>query len=557
MKIFEAAIEDGSGAVKLVWFNQPYLADQIARGDRLSIYGTPKQSEFGHLQVESPDWEKFDDDQKKLWRTKKDGIKRANRTLKSDRLRYDEDMETADVLAEHQQFYIPHNLDWRGREYPMTNFNFQREDRVRALFLFKDGEPIGEEGIAWLKVHVANCGDFGKVSKKSYEERIKWVDENIGAIQNCAQQDWEHSGPLSKDGLEFWPKADKPFLFLAACVELTKALSFGPEYVCSLPVSWDGSCSGLQHLCAMTRSSEGSLVNLIDCPEPQDVYTTVVVRAFGTIEQSTDPIAKLALDYDGDRRKLGKRNVMTFGYGSKKFGMAQQHMDDLMEPLKLEVLQGKRKVHPFGKEWVEHQNAARFLAAHIHAAIQDTVKLPAKAMEFLQDLAAALAHAGMPLEWTTPIGLPWSNRYHDSQVERVSLWMHDAGVKFLYKPLVATGFKKDIDKKRAVNGVAPNFVHACDAAHLLLTVLAAVREGITQFALVHDSFGCLPSHAARFQGIIRETFVEMYEKHDMLAEVLQRATCDLSEHDCTRLPSAIEYGTLNIKEVLNAKYAFA
>jgi DNA-directed RNA polymerase len=138
----------------------------------------------------------MNDDQKKLWRSKKEGIKRANRTLVSDRLRYDEDMETADVLAEHERFFIPHNLDWRGREYPMTNFNFQREDRVRALFLFADhSEPIGEEGIAWLKVHVANCGDFEKVSKKSYEERIKWVDENITQIKDCAMQDWDRLDP--------------------------------------------------------------------------------------------------------------------------------------------------------------------------------------------------------------------------------------------------------------------------------------------------------------------------------------------------------------------------
>jgi DNA-directed RNA polymerase len=77
---------------------------------------------------------------------------------------------------------------------------------------------------------------------------------------------------VARGGLEFWTKADKPFLFLAACVELTKAMSFGPGYVCSLPVSWDGSCSGLQHLCAMTRSEEGKHVNLTNLPEPQDVY---------------------------------------------------------------------------------------------------------------------------------------------------------------------------------------------------------------------------------------------------------------------------------------------
>jgi len=60
MKIFEAVIEDGTGGVKLVWFNQGFLADQIQRGDRLSIYGTPRSSSYATLQIESPDWEKLE-----------------------------------------------------------------------------------------------------------------------------------------------------------------------------------------------------------------------------------------------------------------------------------------------------------------------------------------------------------------------------------------------------------------------------------------------------------------------------------------------------------------
>src|SRR5262249_15166060 len=63
VKLFEAAIEDGSGAVKLVWFNQPYLAEQIKRGERVAIYGVPKVSQYGHLQIESPDWEAFEGDE--------------------------------------------------------------------------------------------------------------------------------------------------------------------------------------------------------------------------------------------------------------------------------------------------------------------------------------------------------------------------------------------------------------------------------------------------------------------------------------------------------------
>jgi ATP-dependent DNA helicase RecG len=63
VRIFEAAIEDGTGAVKLVWFNQQYLAEQIKRGNRLAIYGVVKFSSYGHLQIESPDWEVFEGDE--------------------------------------------------------------------------------------------------------------------------------------------------------------------------------------------------------------------------------------------------------------------------------------------------------------------------------------------------------------------------------------------------------------------------------------------------------------------------------------------------------------
>jgi DNA-directed RNA polymerase len=85
----------------------------------------------------------------------------------------------------------------------------------------------------------------------------------------------------------------------------------------------------------------------------------------------------------------------------------------------------------------------------------------------------------------------------------------------------------EIDKARAVNAVAPNFVHACDAAHLLRTVNAAVSKGITSIATVHDSFGCLPPRAARFLKIIREELARMYEEHDVLREVLDQARADL------------------------------
>ncbi|MFL6244987.1 MAG: ATP-dependent DNA helicase RecG, partial [Thermoanaerobaculia bacterium] len=60
MKLFEAMLDDGTASVKLIWFNQAYLADQIKQGDRLAIYGAPRISGYGPITIESPDWEKFE-----------------------------------------------------------------------------------------------------------------------------------------------------------------------------------------------------------------------------------------------------------------------------------------------------------------------------------------------------------------------------------------------------------------------------------------------------------------------------------------------------------------
>ncbi len=60
LRIFEAILDDGTGTVMLVWFNQPYLKDQLKKGDQLAIYGQPRVNSYGKLQIENPDFEKID-----------------------------------------------------------------------------------------------------------------------------------------------------------------------------------------------------------------------------------------------------------------------------------------------------------------------------------------------------------------------------------------------------------------------------------------------------------------------------------------------------------------
>jgi DNA-directed RNA polymerase len=51
--------------------------------------------------------------------------------------------------------------------------------------------------------------------------------------------------------------------------------------------------------------------------------------------------------------------------------------------------------------------------------------------------------------------------------------------------------------------------------------------------------------------------VKMYEKNDVLAQVLEKARKDLGETNVTRLPDVPQSGEFDIKQVLKAEFGFA
>jgi DNA-directed RNA polymerase len=539
------------------------LAEQGAQieglpGLRMAVPKTPDDAQ----------WSAMSEDEQGRYMGEKDRARKHNCAVTSDEISLKMDLATAKLYENEPRFYTPMNADFRGRVYPMCNFHFQREDRVRALFLFADGEPIGEDGIRWLKIHVASCAAVstaaGKTDKLPLSARVDWVDQNLDRIRAVTEV------PLRE---LWWTETEDPFLFLASCFELIAATDAGPSYVCHLPISFDGSCSGLQHLCAMTRDPTGRLVNLTTSPVPADIYAVVAERLRARLEADASQsvwsegqewrqeVAQKALAFGVDR-KMCKRNVMTYSYSSNKHGMGGQLQVDLMHDLQTKINEGKRPgPHPFAPYHngsKDHPGkAARHLAAHTYECIEEVLDLPAKALGFLRSIAKTCAHEAKPTCWTTPVGIPWVNRYNDGVVETVTLWMYDRGVRRRMFTNVTTDNAATIDKDKSANAISPNLVHALDAAHLLLTVNAAAGEGIALLATVHDSFGCLPSRAGRFNTIIREQFVRMYQEHDPLVEVLERAKCDLTVANHSRLPNAVQKGDLDLNGVLDATFAFA
>lgn len=87
-------------------------------------------------------------------------------------------IKTANEMAQYDQFWLPWNFDFRGRLYPVSTFNYHRDDHVKALFTLANGKPVTDETRDWISIHLANCGDFNKVSKRSFDDRIAWVADH-------------------------------------------------------------------------------------------------------------------------------------------------------------------------------------------------------------------------------------------------------------------------------------------------------------------------------------------------------------------------------------------
>jgi DNA-directed RNA polymerase len=528
--------------------------------------------------MDKDQWEAMDLPQRKGHRIELAGIHERNRGTVSDQAVLLRDMETAKELSAYGAFWLPHNLDFRGRIYPVPHFNHQRADHIKALFQFSKGEPLGENGAAWLSVHLANCGDFDKMSKATFDDRLQWVEDNEGFILSVGEDPYAT--------IDQWKEADSPFMFVAACIDYYNWVQsgFSDDYCSHLAVALDGSNSGLQHYAAALRSAEeAALVSLTPCDKPADLYQTVADKVVdeATLEaEQGDPMAALCLKAGIDR-SLVKRNVMTFAYSSEQFGFRQQLMEDLMRPLNEEVFLGLKDANPyasFRKDTTDLDggfNASGYLAARVWKAVTATVTKATEGMDYFKKLAATLAHERLPLIWTTPLGLPVMHKYSVWETKTVKLFLYDRsmpvtnagtndkitedgeGVIRRVQLNLRTKPLDRIDKDKARSAVAPNVIHSMDGSHLLLTVLNSADEGLTDFALIHDSFGTHAGKTARFFDIIRESFVEMYDNYCPFEETRDYALSVLSDEGIDKLPPLPTKGDMDLNCVLDAQYAFA
>lgn len=463
-------------------------------------------------------------------------------------------------LSKFKAIYFPYQLDFRGRVYAVPQgLNPQGEDYVKALLEFDVGLPLGEHGWNWLLWHCANT--WGE-DKAGHENRVKWTSDNLGWIRECGQE------PLCQ---RKWMEADKPWQFLACCIEINNALSLETpyKYVSHMPINMDGSCSGLQHIAMLTRcEATGSSVNLIHSDVPNDIYQLVADRV-------SDKLKKIAVSNDISNRvlanqwlnwksvwsggklsrKITKRSVMTFAYGSSDHSK-KVYDDILRDAYHIAIERARSQDLPLTDfiPWdrVNLRSAANFMGDLIGESLNGLIIKPVEFMTWMEAVAKVFNKAGLSMQWEAPSGFPVYHYYPKMASERVN-WTLKTGNRLQITLKKATD---GIDDKAQKRGAAPNLVHSLDAAHLCRTINLATEHSIHHFAVIHDSFGTHAANAGLLFEALRSEMSQLYSD-DLLGDLHRGFIAQLPDELKGKCPAPPEWGSLDVVDVLNSPYAFS
>ena len=232
---------------------------------------------------------------------------------------------------------------------------------------------------------------------------------------------------------------------------------------------------------------------------------------------------------------------MVWPYGGT-FYSCRDYVDEWYQ----DTLRKTRCANPFTED--ERYKVTGYLSKLTWSSINEVLEKPKDCMNWLQSCAKALAEHGEPVSWTSPSGFPVLQSYKKTTAQNVRTNINGAGTHIKwYKDT------DDISPRRQKQGISPNYVHSLDAACLTKTVVECNKQGIYDFAMIHDSYGTHATNCDKLSRILREQYYSVF-KVDQLGLLLQ----NLKEtHPHIQFPDTPEYGNAHLSEVLESPYFFS
>ena len=424
-------------------------------------------------------------------------------------------------------FYFCHQLDWRGRAYPVSYFlHPQGGDLIKSLLQFADGKRVDTpEAKKWHHIHGANCWGL---DKKPFMDRIAWVENNLGFILEIGEDPLEHRG---------WMEADEPWQFLAWCDDFYR-IHNDPLHESKIVVHQDATQSGIQIYSLLLRDREGARsTNVIPTGQPEDLYEQVAAKTRELLAESKDPLAAEWLDFGIDRACC-KRPVMTRVYNATKHS-ARTYVGDWA----VSVPDKKIPVHH-----EEKKSSVWFLTSMVWDATNIVIASTSRGQDWLTEVAKMFACRNQSINWVTPLGFPvhqWYPKWNSIVVK--------TSIGEIFRQTSLLHEKDEADVRRMVAALAPNYIHSLDASAMMKTVAMAKDHGITHMAAIHDSFGTHAADSAELAKVTREAYIELFSV-DVLSSMREQLQAQLPS---VILPPVPEFGDLDVEELRNSPYFFS
>ena len=424
-----------------------------------------------------------------------------NAQLAQKNWRTSEVMYVANMYADEPALFLVCHFDYRGRIYYNSVLNPQGTDFDRSLLVFAQEGPVEPYALAW---HLSNC--YGN-DKLASEDRVQWTWDNFDLIQRIARD------PIGT--IPEWEVAAEPWCFMSACIEFAQCVIWKTKWTSGHPCGSDATQSGIQHLSAMTLDRHGgSLVNLEPGNKPRDGYKTVAEYAAKLLPSPYNSWLN---------RKVSKRTCMTVPYGVSRNSSRSYIRKELIDQ---------------GRDLSEPGLLSDIVYAIYDEAIPAIFPGPVNAMNWLQSSALKILETQDEICWTSPSGFEVNQ---DLRVPRGKI-VKTRLMGSVVKTTVADG-RLEPDAKHHKNALAPNVVHAADAA-LIHKTFAHWDQPVM---VIHDCVLARSCDLRQMNIEIRHHFVEMYKE-----PVLQ----NWADQVGVTIPDGLIKNTLDIEKVNDSDYFF-
>jgi hypothetical protein len=415
------------------------------------------------------------------------------------------------MLFRNQTFYLPVFADFRGRIYTLSSYlTYQGTDLARSLILFDNDEIINENGKECLNVYLTNLAGYDKLS---WNSRLGKVDEIMNKFDEAIKE-----FPNKEKIIKLVENLSEPFQFLSiafAKLHTSKYEEEGNnEIIVNNPILFDASCSGIQHISALTLDTNlatyTNVVTTKDNPKdelPEDFYSyALVLIQKRLLESKNERLQNLKLT-----RKIIKRSVMTVPYNISLTGIGgqlEEHFNKKWDILKYYNYFIPASYTFDNRNMVITSKDFGLLTTIVFEVLTKDIPSLKHLTTYFKDIIKLLNKLNMPITWITPAGIKirYQQKHFDSKVVTNKL-----GSK---KPITITIPTNRIDRNKMLRSFMPNFIHSLDACnvHLLLYSLIKNNKNVPVYT-IHDCFASSPNHLSLLELKVKEAFIDIYFKN--------------------------------------------